>query len=548
MGFKNWFRGKFFGLLFSLASAVGCASMDYDLDYLISHEKHSIPVNPIVYAYDLRSDLADSFFTTSAEERFEKIYPQFDLKGDCLNLSDKNIDVLISALQKMPAESLKNIGEYDIIFAMENDVNKKYVDYEKLDQGGHFSPEKRVITFFDLSERIIFHEFAHAIHLTYVDKKRAEKVKKSEEKWNNIEVLVNQKPRKLKDVYVNDDLFKKTSLNKRYGLFTEFNDLLLVKGFKKAYGANNIKEDIATSTEFILGLDIAEDDESYLIFKKKAEILVELGCISENDFKFWKELNESYLKKDFDIFLGMLSKDKKLLEEKIFYFAEFDKNMIHADKILPFLKDSSENVILKDFSETVSFIFSFRYFIDYDNNLKFADTFLSLLESKDEKIYFRVLEYFSKNDKDLKHADSILPFLYCDDSKKISRVLDYFVCNDKEMKYAEKILPFVSNSDYMLNILASAYFNSRDKNLSFAEDFLSLLESNNENNAGLCISYFSYNDSSNVYRERVMDIIERLEIKKPEKLESLNDIRLYSALTEYCMKDANKPQTLSKDN
>ncbi len=351
-------RGRFIafiGFLAGLASAFGCSNVDYLLN---PQSKPSEKVDALVYAEDLREESVDEKHTTSHEKRFEELYPNFDLKGEVENLTEANIEKLINCLKKMPQDSIKKLGNYDIILAMPSDENKEKVNYKDLEQRGHCGYFKNEITFFALDKSSINHEIAgHAIHLTYIDEERAEQVEEIEEKWNNIETIINGEKRKLKDVFGDEDLLG--PCNKK-GLAVKWKDDKRESRYSFATpdGAGNINEDVATMTDFVMNKDVADTKENYILMDKKAKLLKELGCITDEAYSCWKITNIN----------------------------KFE----NSDKLLPYLK-SKNNSILG--------VAIYQFHFKKDKQLKYVNEFLSLIKHKDKKIVENALVYFCMNDE-----------------------------------------------------------------------------------------------------------------------------------------------------
>ena len=78
----------------------------------------------------------------------EELYPQFDLKGPAENITEENIDLLLSCLERMPQEPLQRCN-LELRLAMETDTNKETVDWELLEEGGHYSLDNKVMVFFN---------------------------------------------------------------------------------------------------------------------------------------------------------------------------------------------------------------------------------------------------------------------------------------------------------------------------------------------------------------------------------------------------------------
>ncbi len=264
-------RGRFIafiGFLAGLASTIGCSNVDYLLN---SQSKPSKQVDALDYADDLRDERLDKKFTTSHEERFEKLYPNLDLKGEVENLNKYDINALIDVLQKMPQDSIKKIGNYDIVLAMPLYKNKDKVNYEDLEEEAYCDYGNKEITFFSFKKSFIYHEFAHAIHFNHPRREELE------EEWNNIEIMIEGKKRKLKNLYEDKTLVQEDPDQKANYIWKKDKRINTRYGFVSPYGANNICEDIATVVEFIMSNNYFREH-----MDKKVKILKKYGFITKN--------------------------------------------------------------------------------------------------------------------------------------------------------------------------------------------------------------------------------------------------------------------------
>ena len=232
------------------------------------------------FAEELHTKDLDDFFTTPAEEYFEKEFPNINLFGPKENMKFSQIRDLRDWINQLPKKTF-NKYKFDIILAYRDSNNSSFVDYGNLEEGGRYLSDENTIIMYSHSRSLLMHEFAHAFHLA--DNEVTERINKQ---WKNIETIIDNKKIKMKDLYGKKDLLGPGEINEKPSRWHD-EKTGPRHGFVSPYAMNNIKEDVADTAEGIYDGEIIDCLASLLVVKKKADILLKEEFFSKNIYSAW---------------------------------------------------------------------------------------------------------------------------------------------------------------------------------------------------------------------------------------------------------------------